>query len=173
MINIHCRCHKLALACVDTVSELKYMKFIENTLCQLRQWLENSPTRLAAFLKVQVDLKSANNVTDKATEGIARRLKNRCSSRWLSFDKSVLAVKQECDSSLQTLDMFQDSDAAACGFLQKLKQVKFLGTISTSLQRYCSSFQHCAKPSKQASSISLQYCHLQYCYCCCTHQIAT
>ena len=116
LVNIHCICHKLALACVDTVSELKYIKFIENTLRQLWQWLENSRKRLAAFLKVQVNLKSAKNVTDKATKVIARRLKKACSSHWLSFDKSVFAVKQEYERLLQPLNMFQDSDAAACGF---------------------------------------------------------
>ena len=41
----------------------------------------------------------------------------------------MFAVKQEYESLLQTLNMFQDSNAGACGFLQKLKQVKFLGTI--------------------------------------------
>lgn len=84
---------------------------------------------MAAFLKVQVNLKSAKNVTEKATKVIARRLKKACSTRWLSFDKSVFAVlKQEYESLLQTLNMFQDGDAAACGFLQKLKKVMFLGT---------------------------------------------
>lgn len=129
LINIHCICHKLALACVDTVSELTYIKLIETTLRQLWQWLENLPKRMAAFLKVQVNLKRAKNVTDKATKVIARRLKKACSSCWLSFDKSVFAVKQEFESLLQTLNMFQDRDAAACGFVQKMKQVKFLGTI--------------------------------------------
>ena len=48
LIIVHCTvlcilCYKLALACVDTVSELTYIKFIETTLRQLRQWLENSP----------------------------------------------------------------------------------------------------------------------------------
>ena len=43
LISVHCICYKLALACVDTVSELTYIKFIETTLRQLRQWLENSP----------------------------------------------------------------------------------------------------------------------------------
>ena len=72
---------------------------------------------------------SAKNVTDKATKVIARRLKKACSSHWLHFDKSVFAGKQECESLLETFNMFQDSDAATSGFLQKLKQVKFLGTI--------------------------------------------
>ena len=62
-------------------------------------------------------------MTDKATKVTARRLKKACSSHWPSFDKSVFAVKQEYEGLLQTLNMFQDSDAAACGFLKKLKQV--------------------------------------------------
>ena len=68
-------------------------------------------------------------MTDKAIKVIVRRLKKACRSCWLSFDKSVFAVKQEYASLLQTLNMLQDRVAAACGFLQKMKQVKFLGII--------------------------------------------
>ena len=39
------------------------------------------------------------------------------------------AVKQEYENLLQVMNMFQESDAAACGFLKKLQQMKFFGTI--------------------------------------------
>ena len=103
LINIHCICHKLALAYVDTVSELNYIKFIETTLRQLWQWLENSPIkRMAAFQKVQINLKSTRNVTDKATKVIARRLKKACSTlaevRQICFCCKVRIRKLVADS---------------------------------------------------------------------------
>ena len=39
------------------------------------------------------------------------------------------AVKQEYENLLQVMNMFQESDAAASGFLKKLQQMKFFGTI--------------------------------------------
>ena len=39
------------------------------------------------------------------------------------------AVKQEYESLLQVINMFQENDASACGFLKKLQQMKFFGTI--------------------------------------------
>ncbi len=56
------------------------------------------------------------------------RLKKACSTRWLSFEKSVHAIKSEYESLLLTLNSFQE-DAAATGFLKKLKDVKFFRMI--------------------------------------------
>ena len=39
------------------------------------------------------------------------------------------AVKHEYESLLRVMNMFQESDAVACGFLKKLQQMKFFGTI--------------------------------------------
>ena len=38
-------------------------------------------------------------------------------------------VKQDCESLLQVMNMFHESDAAACNFLKKLQQMKIFGTI--------------------------------------------
>ena len=58
LVNVHCVCHKLALACIDSVSSLNFIKNVETALRQLWQWFENSRKRMATFFKVQVNLKA-------------------------------------------------------------------------------------------------------------------
>ena len=129
LVNVHCVCHKLALACVDSVSSLNFIKNVETMLRQLWQWFENSPKRMAALLSVQVNVKASKNLSEKAAKILTKRMKKACSTRWLSLDRSVQAVKHEYESLLQVMNMFQESDAVACGFLKKLQQMKFFGTI--------------------------------------------
>ena len=43
IISIHCICHKLALACVDTAKDVEYIGTVEDLLRQLWKYLENSP----------------------------------------------------------------------------------------------------------------------------------
>ena len=58
IISIHCISHKLALACVDTAKDVKYIGNVEDLLRQLWKYLENSPNRIAIYLKVQQEVKS-------------------------------------------------------------------------------------------------------------------
>ena len=53
LINIHCVCHKLALACSDSDSEIHCIKQIQETFSGLWKHLEKSPKRMAICLKVQ------------------------------------------------------------------------------------------------------------------------
>jgi len=53
LINVHCICHRLALACGDSNNEVQYMLTIEHLLLQLYKWLENSCAKTAAYLKMQ------------------------------------------------------------------------------------------------------------------------
>ena len=75
LVNVHCVCHKLALACVDSVSSLNFIKNVETMLRQLWQWFENSPKRMAALLKVQVNVKASKNLSDKAAKILTKRMK--------------------------------------------------------------------------------------------------
>ena len=85
---------------------------------------------MAALLKVQANLKASENLSEKAAKSLTKRMTKACSTHWLNFDRSVQAVKQEYESLLQVMNMFQERDAAAaCGFLKKLQQMKFFGTI--------------------------------------------
>lgn len=58
IISIHCICHKLALACVDTAKDVEYIGTVEDLPRQLWKYLENSPKRMPIYLKVQQEIKS-------------------------------------------------------------------------------------------------------------------
>ena len=43
ILNIHCICHWLALACSDTQEKLKFVKDFELTMLQLWTFFKNTP----------------------------------------------------------------------------------------------------------------------------------
>ena len=55
LISVHCICHNLALACTDAKDDanLKFIKEVETVVTQLWKLFENSPKRLACYLKAQ------------------------------------------------------------------------------------------------------------------------
>ena len=88
MINLHCVCHKLALACVDPDQELKYVDHMATIIRQLWQSMENSSKHTKAYMKTQMRLHDLglNRTTKKK---VFKKLKKACKTRWLSFNNSV------------------------------------------------------------------------------------
>ena len=56
LISIHCVCHKLALACIDTLSALKYIRTVQDTPRQLWYLFENSPKKHGTLCKSSAEL---------------------------------------------------------------------------------------------------------------------
>lgn len=128
LINVHCICHRLALACTDSNESLSNIKDVETWLRQLWQFFENSPKRMAAYLKIQTQLKSIR-LEGKGVKRVIKRLKKACRTRWLSLEASVKAVHEDYEAVLQTLAQFEQKDATASGLFRKMKSLKFLGVI--------------------------------------------
>jgi len=120
--------HKLALACTDTTSDIEYIKNIELWLRQLWKMLENSPKRMALYMKVQLEIKSVQ-LSDKSKKIVGKKLKKACQTRWLSFHAATSAIFNDYLAVLQTLRQLKDEDAVACGLLSKVKTAKFIGAI--------------------------------------------
>ena len=59
IVSIHCICHKLSLACCDTNEGLAYVQEVERWLLHVWKFFDNSPKRLAAYLKIQMSLKNS------------------------------------------------------------------------------------------------------------------
>lgn len=109
LINIHCVCHRLALACTDSCSSLKCIKDAETLLRQLWYYFQNSPKRMAVFLKSQLELQKIYLDPKRKTQKIvSRRLKKACQTRWLSFGSSVSAALQDFEAILLTLKQLDD-----------------------------------------------------------------
>lgn len=129
LINIHCVCHKLALACGDANDTISYVKEFESLLLQLWKFFEYSCVRTAAFLKAQLALAGMNVPKDeKKRQLIGRKLQKACRTRWLSLDKSVQGVFQDYVAILLTLNQF-DNDATGSGLRHKLRKMKFLSML--------------------------------------------
>lgn len=51
LLNVHCTCHRLALACGDANDQISYIKTVEKVLIQLWSFFHNSEKRTAAYTK--------------------------------------------------------------------------------------------------------------------------
>ena len=56
MLNVHCICHRLALACADSSDQLTFLKEFETTLIQLWAFFKNSPKRLNIYTKTALKM---------------------------------------------------------------------------------------------------------------------
>lgn len=127
LVSVHRLCHRLALACVDTSQSLKKIKDLETEVTQLWMVFENSPKKLAMYLKIQKEIKSVKLGND-ANNKVAKRLKKACKTRWLSFDKAVEAVISDLPSILMALRELK-SDPACYGLLKKFTKAKKIGAL--------------------------------------------
>ncbi|XP_068715952.1 zinc finger protein 862-like [Montipora foliosa] len=105
LISVHCICHKLALVCTDAKDDgnLKFIKEVETVVTQLWKLFENSPKRLACYLKVQQQLKKLKLSNEKSRKMVAKKLKR--------------PLKQA------------PGQPAAYGLLKKINKVKFIGAV--------------------------------------------
>ena len=57
LINIHCVCHRLALACTTPIAGIKQVTSVELNLRQLWKLFDNSPKLVAVYSKVLAEQK--------------------------------------------------------------------------------------------------------------------
>lgn len=62
LVAVPCVCHKLTLASTDTDVDLQVVKNVQTEVTQLWKIFENSPKKLAAYLKVQEEMKEVTLV---------------------------------------------------------------------------------------------------------------
>ena len=127
LISVHCVCHRLALACTDTNTELKIIGDMELTLLQLWKLFHYSPKKLACFIKSLAEYRKMI-IAPKSRKKVGKLLKRACKTRWLSFESSIVAIFEDFIPVLQTLNKLE-SDATAFGLLKKMNKVLFLGLV--------------------------------------------
>ena len=140
ILTFHCICHRLALATVDTLGgDVKYISDAHDWLRQLWQLLENSPKKMATFIKVQLRLQETQLENEGTATTEAERLKKEkerttiiklkkaCKTRWLSFDASVRSIKKCFLAAMLALK--EINAPQALGLFQKMHNAKFIGTI--------------------------------------------
>ena len=103
ILSIHCICYRLALTCTDSNKDVEYVANVEEILRQPWKYLENSPKRMATYLKVQQDTK-APDLSQKGKRVITKKLKKACKTRWLSFDSADEAIFDELEAVNENID---------------------------------------------------------------------
>ena len=81
MLNVHCICHRLALACGDANDHVSYIKTVEKVLVQLWTFFKNSAKRSAAYAKAAVAAKALVVQNDRSKKVIAKKVKKACRTK--------------------------------------------------------------------------------------------
>lgn len=86
---------------------------------------------MALLMKVLTNVKQVTVSSTKGKRVLARKMKKACKTRWLSFDKSVEAMKHQYCGVLQTLQELDSecNDATAAGLVKNMKNAKFIGAL--------------------------------------------
>lgn len=117
MLNVHCICHRLALACGDANDEVSYIKTVEKILVQLWSFFKNSAKKTAAYAKAVKESK-AITLSEEGNKKMAKKFSKACRTRWLSTEKAIQGVFEDFTPLTQTLRVFkEEDDAPATGLL--------------------------------------------------------
>ena len=65
---------------------------------------------MALLIKALTNVNQLKVTSTKLQRMVAKKLKKACKTRWLSFDKSVEAMKQQYYVVLQTLQKFKKDE---------------------------------------------------------------
>ena len=132
MVNVHCICHRLALACSDTGDELEFIKKFEKTLLDLWAFFKNSPKHLKGYIKVTLQSRNFDSMSRPQKKMLVRKVKKAVRTRWLSLHASVDSVFHEYVGLVHALRSMKNdprSGPQATGLLKKIDSIEFLGTL--------------------------------------------
>ena len=134
MINIHCICHRLALACGDTGDDYKFINSFEETMIELWSFFKNSSKRLKIYIRIALNCKEFSSMSKKRQKKTVKTVKKACRTRWLSLDAGVDGVFDEYAGLVKTMEEIikterGKSGAKATGLLKKIMKPDFIGTL--------------------------------------------
>ena len=131
LINIHCICHRLALACANTGDEFKFIRNFEENLIEIWKFFRNSSKHLKIYVKMTLKCKQFDS-SNKRKKNIVKKVKKACRTRWLSLHAGVDATYEEYEGLVRSLEKIRDTDKASgslvVGLLKKIRNYEFLGT---------------------------------------------
>ena len=130
LINFHCVCHRLALACTDSLENVSYIKVFwhgwlsygECFKIHQRRWLSTSKPRLKWNCWNCQAMRPVNVPQD-----IWKR--HVLPDGFLSMHPLTKTVDAEYPASLHTLNTLKNTNVTALGLFSKVKDVKFIGIV--------------------------------------------
>ena len=102
LINVHCVCHRLALAWAGASDGTKYIAQVEEVLLQLWKFLGKSPKRTAVQIKAQ-ELWRKMRLSEKASSVVTKKVRKACRTRWLSTSNAVDGVHEDFVPIIQAI----------------------------------------------------------------------
>ena len=106
------------------------MQEVERWLFQVWKFFENSPKRLAAYMKIPMSVKQLQEPSKEAKDKCLHRLAKATRTRWLSLGKAIEGVHKDYILLVLTLKHFEEQDAQASGMLGKMHKAKFIGIVT-------------------------------------------
>ena len=88
LLNVHCICHRLALACGDANDHISYIKTVEKVLIRLWSFFHNSGKRTAAYTKAVIALAELH-ISRSAKKRVVKHVTKATRTRWLSTESTV------------------------------------------------------------------------------------
>lgn len=129
LLNVHCICHRLALACGDANDHISYIKTVEKVLIRLRSFFHNSGKRTAAYTKAVI-ASAELQISHSAKKRVVKRVKKATRTRWLSTESTVDGIFLNFVPLIQTLQIYSnDSDPVAINLITEIKSKKFIGAV--------------------------------------------
>ena len=128
LINVHCVCHRLALACAGASDEKKYITQVEGVLWQLRKFSAKLPNRAALLVKAQESWHK-RKLSEKARYVVVKKVQKACRTRWLSTSNVADGVYEDFVPIIQAINPADEKDGLATYLLSKIKIFKFFSTI--------------------------------------------
>ena len=102
LFDIHCICHRLALACEDKGDDYKFKRKADEILIELWRFFKNSPKRLQIYM-VTFSAKEFDSLAEKKKKNYIKPPKKTCRTRWLSLHAGVDAGFVEYKGLIYTL----------------------------------------------------------------------
>ena len=121
MIQIHCICHRQALAAADAAKKVPYIaKTFKPNLRNIYYFFDKSPVCEAALHEIQELLGDEQ-----------LKLKNACDTRWLSTNEAVQTLRRSLPAVVTALERegTERSDPTAIGLAKIVKNPKFVATL--------------------------------------------
>ena len=103
MVNVHCICHRLALACADTGDDYKFINSFETNPIELSKFFKNSSKRLKIYIRTTLKCKEFDTLSNKCQKNIVKKVKKPFRTRWLSLHDGVNTVFDKYEGLVKTL----------------------------------------------------------------------
>ena len=104
LINVHCVCHRLALACAGASDETKYITQVEGFILQLWKFFAKSPKQTALLVKAQESWRKMK-LLEKARSVVAKKVRKACRTCWLSTSNAVDGVYEDFVPIIQAINL--------------------------------------------------------------------